>query len=134
MPIPPVAELPTPRLQGGARYLGTTPAGSRSRVTGHGLAARSTSRISLSGEGLDIVRLAGSFRIPAAQLRSARAADSFAGRPVPPHGALVVRWTHGEHTLDTGFRLQLDKHDDKRAQEAHHGWVRSIGKIAKENP
>ncbi len=103
---PAVADLPTPTLESGARYFGTTTSGDwLDRVVARGLGARSSCRLSLSDEGLDVVRLAGSFRIPAAALRGARHDRGIAGKVVPPHGVLVVTWQHGEHLLDTGFRL-----------------------------
>jgi len=87
--------------------------------------ARSSCRLNLSGEGLDVIRLAGSFRIPAQSLRGARRDQGIAGKVVPPAGVLVVTWQHGDLTLDTGFRLtDPDQHND---------WVRSISKMAKEN-
>jgi hypothetical protein len=123
---PPVAELPEPKLIAGARYFGTTVAGDwLDRVVARGLGARSTCRLNLSGEGLDVIRLAGSFRIPVTALRGARRDQGIAGKVVPPSGVLVVTWQHGDLTLDTGFRLDdPDKHND---------WVRSISKMAKEN-
>lgn len=126
VPTPAVADLPEPKLSAGARYFGTTVAGDwLDRVVARGLGARSTCRLSLSGEGLDVIRLAGSFRIPAAALRGARRDQGIAGKVVPPAGVLVVTWQHGDLTLDTGFRLtDPAQHDD---------WVRSLSKMAKEN-
>ncbi|NUR08547.1 MAG: hypothetical protein HOQ22_09540 [Nocardioidaceae bacterium] len=124
---PKVADLPEARLQAGARYFGTTVNGAwLDRVVARGLGARSGCRLSLSREALDVVRLAGSFRIPVAALRGARHDQGIAGKVVPPHGVLVVTWAHGDYLLDTGFRL-----DDARA--THDEWVRSISKLAKEN-
>jgi hypothetical protein len=134
VPVPPVAELPEARLVGGARYFGTTVAGDwLDRVAARGLGARSTARLNLSAEGLDVVRLAGSFRIPAAALRGARHDQGIAGQVVPPHGVLVVTWQHGDLTLDTGFRLTDEAVQDKGVTEAHNTWIRSISKMAKEN-
>jgi hypothetical protein len=130
---PAVADLPTAKLQAGARYLGTTINGDAlGRVVARGLGARSTCRLSLSVEGLDVIRLAGSFRIPADAMRGARHDKGIAGKVVPPHGVLVVTWQHGEHVLDTGFRLSEVPTKGKTA-EAHTVWVRSISKIAKEH-
>ncbi|MGZ4494024.1 MAG: PH-like domain-containing protein [Nocardioides sp.] len=132
-PLPPVAELPEPRLQAGARYFGTTVSGDwLDRVVARGLGARSTCRLQLSAEGLDVVRLAGSFRIPTAAIRGARHDQGIAGKVVPPHGLLVVTWQHGDLLLDTGFRLS-EVTQGSKTTEAHDAWVRSIGKIAKEN-
>ncbi len=134
VPVPPVAELPEAKLTGGARYFATTVAGDwLDRVVARGLGARSTCRLSLSSEGLDVVRLAGSFRIPATALRGARHDQGIAGKVVPPHGLLVVTWQHGDLTLDTGFRLTDEVVADRGTTEAHNTWVRSISKLAKEN-
>ncbi len=133
VPAPPVAELPTARLQAGGRYFGTTVSGDwLDRVVARGLGARSSCRILLSGEGLDVIRLAGSFRIPASSLRGARHDQGIAGKVVPPHGVLVVTWQHGDLTLDTGFRLEPAA-DEHSTTEAHNRWVRSLSKMAKEN-
>jgi hypothetical protein len=126
---PPVAQLPASRLQSGARYFGTTVAGDwLDRVVARGLGARSSCRLSLSREGLDVVRLAGSFRVPAAALRGARHDQGIAGKVVPPHGVLVVTWQHGDLLLDTGFRLT-----ETSTADVHNAWVRAIAKLAKEN-
>ena len=134
VPLPPVAELPEPRLQAGARYFGTTVAGDwLDRVVARGLGARSSCRLQLSADGLDVVRLAGSFRIPADALRGARHDQGIAGKVVPPHGLLVVTWQHGDLTLDTGFRLTDEAVADRGTTEAHNAWVRAISKLTKEN-
>jgi hypothetical protein len=131
VPAPAVADLPTAKLQAGARYFGTTVSGDwLDRVVARGLGARSSCRLSLSSEGLDVIRLAGSFRIPADALRGARHDQGIAGKVVPPHGLLVVTWQHGDLVLDTGFRLS-----DPAATttDEHNVWIRSISKIAKEH-
>lgn len=123
---PAVADLPEPKLISGARYFGTTVSGDwLDRVVARGLGARSSCRLNLSDEGLDVIRLAGSFRIPPTALRGARRDQGIAGKVVPPSGVLVVTWQHGDLTLDTGFRLT--------DPERHNDWVRSISKMAKEN-
>jgi hypothetical protein len=125
-PAPPVAGLPEPTLTGGARYFGTTVAGDwLDRVVARGLGARSSCRLNLSGEGLDVVRLAGSFRIAASALRGARHDQGIAGKVVPPHGLLVVTWQHGGYTLDTGFRMT--------DPDSHRTWVRALSTMSKEN-
>ena len=142
---PPVSELPTPKLQSGARYFGTTVRGDwLDRVVARGLGARSTCRLSLSDEGLDVIRLAGSFRIPAGALVGARQDRGVAGKVVPPHGVLVVTWRHGDLVLDSGFRLTLAERSDRGAagadpatdrsvRDRHNAWVRAISKRAREN-
>jgi hypothetical protein len=140
VPAPPVAELPPAKLQAGARYFGTTVGGDwLDRVVAHGLGARSGARLSLSAEGLDVIRLAGSFRIPAAAVRGARHDQGIAGKVVPPHGVLVVSWEHGGHLLDTGFRLEPPRPAGKgngappSTTELHNQWVRALSKMARDN-
>ncbi len=97
-------------------------------MTARGLGPRSSCRLSLSPEALDVIRLAGSFRVPAAALRGARREEGFAGKAVPPHGVLVVTWQHGDLLLDTGFRLA-----DTSTAETHSAWVRSLAKMSRAN-
>lgn len=131
VPTPPVAELPAATLSSGATYYGTTVAGDwLDRVVARGLGARSSCRIQLSAEGLDVVRLAGSFRIPAAAIRGARHDQGIAGKVVPPHGVMVVTWQHGDLLLDTGFRLEPGK-ERLDITAAHNEWVRSLSKLAR---
>ncbi len=128
--VPAVNELPPAKLQADARYFGTTVSGDwLDRVVARGLGARSTARLSLSDEGLDVVRLAGSFRIPTDALRGARHDQGIAGKVVPPHGLLVVTWQHGDYLLDTGFRLTVNP----STTDTHDVWVRSIRKVATEH-
>lgn len=137
VPAPPVAEIPQADLMAGARYFGTTVSGDwLDRVVARGLGTRSTARLSLSSEGLDVIRLAGSFRIPAEALRGARHDQGIAGKVVPPHGLLVVTWQHGDYVLDSGFRLnsaKLEQGASKDTTDEHNVWVRSISKLAKEH-
>jgi hypothetical protein len=136
VPVPPVAELPEAKLQAAARYLGTLDE-QGSRVVGQSLAARSAARLSLSAEALDVVRIAGSFRIPAAALRGASTAERFDGKPV--RDLLLVRWVHDEHRWQTGFRLEPSKALDRRDRRATTrppdvgAWVRTISKMARSN-
>jgi hypothetical protein len=46
---------------------------------------------------------------------------------------LVVTWQHGEHLLDTGFRLTDETVAAKGTTEAHNTWIRAISKMAREN-
>ena len=136
---PPVADLPPAKLQAGARYFGTTVSGDwLDRVVAQGLGARSSARLSLSAEGLDVIRLAGSFRIPAEALRGARHDQGIAGKVVPPHGVLVVTWQHGDLTLDTGFRLEPPPQEEGNGArptitEVHNQWVRTISKLVRDH-
>jgi hypothetical protein len=141
VPIPPIADLPPAKLQASARYLGTLDA-SGERVVGHSLAARSQARLSLSAEALDVVRIAGSFRIPTVALRGARTAQHFKGKPVAE--LLVVRWENDGHDWETGFRLDAARsvRDAAKAQLGQRKaavrpdvgtWVRTISKLARTN-
>lgn len=139
VPTPPVDALPEARLQAGARYFGTTVSGDwLDRVVAHGLGPRSSARLHLSDDGLDVVRLAGSFRIPREALRGARQDRGIAGKVVPPHGVLVVTWAHGDLVLDTGFRLtepapprEPTGRRPRGMAETHQQWVRTLSKMAR---
>ena len=139
LPAPAVSDLPPAKLEAGGRYFGTTVSGDwLDRVVAQGLGTRSMVRLRLSAEGLDVVRVGGSFRIPSAALRSARHDQGIAGKVVPPHGLLVVTWQHGKVLLDSGFRLEPSKGGEGSAQGTgvtalHNQWIRSIGKIARDN-
>jgi hypothetical protein len=126
-PIPPVAELPPAKLQASARYLGTLDEHG-DRVVGQSLAARSAARLSLSAEALDVVRIAGSFRIPVSALRGASRGERFGGKAVPD--LLLVRWVHDAQPWETGFRLDPDKGLDQLDVAA---WVRTISKMSRNN-
>jgi hypothetical protein len=139
VPAPAVADLPTAKLQAGGRYFGTTVSGDwLDRVVAHGLGSRSMARLHLSAEGLDVIRVGGSFRIPATELRGARHDQGIAGKVVPPHGVLVVTWQHGNLTLDSGFRLEPPTDGQGSAApatvtETHNRWVRTISKMARDD-
>lgn len=120
-------ELPvTPRqrtetlLELEGRYHGTTTAGNwLDRIVAHRLGERSLVELTLSAEGLDVVRPASqSFFVPVAALRGARTDRGIAGKVVPEGGLLVVTWEHGGQELDTGFR------GDHPAE--HENWVTAI--------
>lgn len=140
VPIPPIADLPAAKLQASARYLGTVDS-SGEKVVGQSLAAKSRARLSLSADALDVVRIAGSFRILPAALRGARSGDSFAGKPVPD--LLVVRWTHEGDDWETGFRMEAARSvkDAAKAQLGNNArtpvrpevdtWVRALSKLAR---
>jgi hypothetical protein len=146
VPIPPIAELPPAKLQASARYLGTvtvpTDGADGERVVGQSLSAKSSARLSLSAEALDVVRIAGSFRIRVGALRGARAGDRFDGKPV--RDLLLVRWAHEGHDWETAFRMEAASsvRDAAKAQLAGgtgavrpevDAWVRSISKLARTN-
>jgi hypothetical protein len=125
-PLAPVAEPGRHLLQADGRYFGTTTAGDwLDRVVAHGLGTRSPARLVLSPDGLDVHRPGGDFRVPAGALEGARHELGVAGKVVPPHGLLVVTWRHGDHRLDTGFRL-----DDS---STHDDWIHAIDALPKEH-
>jgi hypothetical protein len=127
--LPPMAELPKARLQSAARYLGTVNEQDE-KITGQSMAAKSSSRLNLSDEALDVVRMAGSFRIPAGALRGATTATHFAGKPV--RDLLVVRWEHGEQQWRTGFRMDASKNAKAAASVPElDQWVRTISKMSR---
>ncbi len=141
VPIPPIPDLPPAKLQASARYLGTLDANGE-RVVGQSLAAKSAARLSLSTEALDVVRIAGSFRIRTEALRGARAGDRFAGKPVSD--LLLVRWEHEGLAWETGFRMDAARsvRDAAKAQLGKGkalvqpevtAWVRTISKLARGN-
>lgn len=140
--LPPLADPPAepaaPALRADATYFGTTVGGDwLDRVVARGLGARSRCRLALSAGGLDVLRPSGSFRIPTEALRGARHDQGIAGKVVPPHGVVVVSWEHGDHLLDTGFRLS--RPGPSRAASAgpdsvgewHDVWVRAITTMAR---
>jgi len=141
VPIPPIAELPRAKMQASARYLGTIDAAGE-RVVGQSLAAKSQARLSLSSEALDVVRIAGSFRIRTGMLRGARSGEQFNGKPVPD--LLVIRWEHDGNDWETGFRMDAAR-SVRDAEKAELGngraavrpevdaWVRVVSKLARGN-
>ncbi len=130
---PKVADLPAVLLDAGASYLGTYVAGDlAARVRDRGLRPTGATRLRLSDEALDVVRLAGPFRVPVAALRGARRTEDVGGRPVPPHGALVFTWEHGGLVLDTAFRLvDLSFDGTSGAASKQDDWVRKISKLVR---
>lgn len=123
-------------LEADAHYLGTTVSGDwLDRIVAHNLGTRSKCRICLSAEGLDMVRPFDTFRIPLEALREARHDQGIAGKVVPPHGLLVVTWTHGDYVLDTGVRLDGNSDhggDDASRTAIHNHWIDAIEQLIKE--
>ncbi|MFI1158264.1 hypothetical protein [Streptomyces sioyaensis] len=120
-------ELPTtpdepgaPRRKLSGRYHGSTTAGQwLDRIVAHGLGTRSRVELTLTDQGLDVVRPgAASFFVPAAALRGARLDKGIAGKVLTEGGLLIVTWEHGGKQLDSGFRSD-------RAGE-HAAWVEAL--------
>ncbi|MFI9257970.1 hypothetical protein ACIGT4_09625 [Streptomyces sioyaensis] len=109
-----------PRLTLSGRYHGSTTAGQwLDRIVAHGLGTRSRVELTLTDQGLDVVRPgAASFFVPAAALRGARLDKGIAGKVLTEGGLLIVTWEHGGTQLDSGFRSD-------RAGE-HATWVEAL--------
>ncbi|MCF3962186.1 PH-like domain-containing protein [Streptomyces fuscigenes] len=125
-----VPELPAlPEHQGAVkltlsgRYHGSTSAGQwLDRIVAHGLGARSRVELTLTDDGLEVVRPgANDFFVPAARLREARLDKGIAGKVLAEGGLLVVTWEHGGRLLDSGFR------SDRSAQ--HPAWVAAVNAL-----
>ncbi|MET9644204.1 hypothetical protein ACFZB6_25925 [Streptomyces syringium] len=114
------AEPGTPSLTMTGRYHGSTTAGQwLDRVVAHGLGTRSRVELTLTDQGLDVVRPgAQDFFIPADRLRGARLDKGIAGKVLAEGGLLVITWEHGGKQLDSGFR------SDRAAE--HAAWVEAI--------
>lgn len=124
----PVAGDPDTVLrQAAGRYFATTTAGQwMDRVVVHGLGVRSPCTLRLTPQGLDVLRGDLSFAVPRADLVGARRDRGIAGKVLPPHGVLVVTWRHGQHTLDSGFRLA--------PAVEHDAWVSALTEFAQGVP
>lgn len=102
------------------RYHASTTAGQwLDRIVAHGLGTRSRVELTLTAQGLDVVRPgAADFFVPAAALREARLDKALAGKVLPEGGLLVVTWEHGGTLIDSGFR------SDHAAE--HQAWVDAV--------
>ncbi|MEU1125241.1 hypothetical protein ABZ371_17170 [Streptomyces sp. NPDC005899] len=105
------------------RYHGSTTAGQwLDRIVAHGLGTRSRAELTLTGQGLDVVRPgAAGFFVPAAALREARHDRALAGKVLPEGGLLVITWAHGDKLIDSGFR------SDHAAE--HQAWVDTVNHL-----
>ncbi|WFB06540.1 hypothetical protein LRS74_05400 [Streptomyces sp. LX-29] len=95
---------PTLRMSG--RYHGSTTAGQwLDRIVAHGLGTRSRAELTLTDQGLAVVRPgARDFFIPTGAIRGARLDKGIAGKVLAEGGLLVITWAHGERLIDSGFR------------------------------
>ncbi|WP_329226681.1 hypothetical protein OHB07_06270 [Streptomyces sp. NBC_00111] len=102
------------------RYHASTTAGQwLDRIVAHGLGTRSRVELTLTAQGLDVVRPgAADFFVPAAALREARLDKALAGKVLPEGGLLVITWAHGDQLIDSGFR------SDHAAE--HQAWVDAV--------
>ncbi|WP_055557537.1 hypothetical protein [Streptomyces sp. NBRC 110028] len=102
------------------RYHGSTTAGQwLDRIVAHGLGTRSRVELTLTEEGVSVVRPgAQDFFIPAASLRGARLDKGIAGKVLAEGGLLIITWSHGDRRIDSGFR------SDHAAE--HAAWVEAL--------
>ncbi|MEV5203087.1 hypothetical protein [Streptomyces sp. NPDC053720] len=105
------------------RYHASTTAGQwLDRIVAHGLGTRSRVELTLTEQGLDVVRPgAADFFVPAAALREARLDKGIAGKVLPEGGLLIITWAHGDQLIDSGFR------SDRSAE--HPAWVEAIDQL-----
>ncbi|MGC0419683.1 hypothetical protein [Embleya sp. AB8] len=105
------------------RYFGSTTAGDwLDRVVAHGLGTRSPVELTLRADGLLVERPAATdFFVPAAALTGVRHEQGIAGKVLPEGGLLVITWTHGDTSLDSGFRG--DHPDD------HDAWLEAVTRL-----
>ncbi|MCZ7413276.1 MULTISPECIES: PH-like domain-containing protein [unclassified Streptomyces] len=102
------------------RYHGSTTEGQwLDRIVAHGLGTRSRVELTLTDEGLTVLRPgARDFFVPADALRGARLDKGIAGKVLTEGGLLVITWQLGTRTLDSGFRA------DHPAE--HAAWVEAV--------
>ncbi|MBI0375903.1 hypothetical protein V2J94_36760 [Streptomyces sp. DSM 41524] len=114
------AEPGEPKLSMSGRYHGSTTAGQwLDRIVAHGLGTRSRVELTLTDQGVSVVRPgARDFFIPAAELRGARLDKGIAGKVLAEGGLLVITWSHGDRLIDSGFR------SDHAAE--HPAWVEAL--------
>ncbi|MFB6877743.1 hypothetical protein [Streptomyces sp. NPDC056323] len=107
------------------RYHASTTAGQwLDRIVAHGLGTRSRVELTLTGQGMDVVRPgAADFFVPAAALRGARLDKGIAGKVLPEGGLLIITWAHGDKLIDSGFR------SDRSAE--HPAWVEAIDQLTR---
>ncbi len=112
-----------PKLTLTGRYHGSTTAGQwLERIVAHGLGTRSRVELTLTEQGLDVVRPgATDFFVPAGALREARLDKGIAGKVLAEGGLLIVTWAHGDRLIDSGFR------SDHAAE--HTAWFEAINTL-----
>ncbi|MBO0913802.1 PH-like domain-containing protein [Streptomyces laculatispora] len=105
------------------RYHASTTAGQwLDRIVAHGLGTRSRVELTLTEQGLDVVRPgAADFFVPATDLRAARTDKALAGKVLPEGGLLIITWALGDQLIDSGFR------SDHSAE--HPAWVEAVNHL-----
>ncbi|WP_335935770.1 PH-like domain-containing protein [Streptomyces sp. PTD5-9] len=111
------------RLTLTGRYHASTTAGQwLDRIVARGLGTRSRAELTLTDQGLDVVRPgAADFFVPASALRGARLDKGIAGKVLPEGGLLIITWAHGDRLIDSGFR------SDRSAE--HAAWVEAVEQL-----
>ncbi|MGK5547411.1 hypothetical protein ACSNOH_22155 [Streptomyces sp. URMC 127] len=114
------AERGEPSLTMTGRYHGSTTAGQwLDRIVARGLGTRSRAELTLTEQGVGVVRPgAQDFFIPADRVRGARLDKGIAGKVLTEGGLLVITWVHGDREIDSGFR------SDRVAE--HAAWVEAL--------
>jgi hypothetical protein len=118
------ARLTPARLCLSGRYHGSTTAGQwLDRIVAQGLGTRSRAELTLTEQGVTVVRPgARDFFIPAGSLRGARLDKGIAGKVLAEGGLLVITWQLGDRLLDSGFR------SDHAAE--HTAWVDTLTELS----
>nr|WP_079151859.1 hypothetical protein [Streptomyces sp. RTd22] len=127
LPGPPAAPGPA-QLTLTGRYHGSTTAGQwLDRIVARGLGTRSRVELTLTAEGVSVVRPgAQDFFIPAGSLRGARLDKGIAGKVLAEGGLLIVTWQLGDRQIDSGFR------SDRAAE--HAAWVEALAATTPDAP
>lgn len=112
------------RLETSGVYVSTVNAGDwQDRITVGDVGHRAAGAMRWYAEGLLIDRTgASALWIPIGSIVDARTDRALAGKVMGTEGLLVVRWRHGSHELDTGFRG-----DDK---SVYPQWVETLRSVA----
>jgi hypothetical protein len=106
--LPSVAAGPTTTFGVPARYLGATRSGDwLDRVVVHGLGVPSAARITVTSDGVWVVRDgAPDLFLAADQVAGVRHDRGAAGRVLEKDGILVISWRHGDRLIDLGLRVR----------------------------
>ncbi|WP_115790562.1 hypothetical protein [Arthrobacter silvisoli] len=107
-PPPVPAELGAAAVVVSGQYVATTTAGDwLDRIAVHGLGFRGNAEASVHPEGVLFDRDGfPPLFVPRAALQSQRQDSGMAGKFVEKDGLVVISWTLGSRTLDTGFRTR----------------------------
>ncbi|WP_291278397.1 hypothetical protein [Galactobacter sp.] len=100
--------LGEPRSDFEGTYVVTTTAGDRlDRIAAHGLGVRGNALLSVGADGVAVLRQGSpSFFIPATDLELIGTTSNMVGKAVEKDGIVVMRYSVGERSYDTGFRVR----------------------------